>query len=179
MRLFVGLRPSDEFRAALSVLQSRLRAAGVTANYLDPSNLHMTLAFIGEWLEDVSGLLPEVTQPFSLSLSHVGLFPGAKVIWAGTGASEDLNQLAERVRNNLTEAGIPYDPKPFVPHITLGRKPAVPSGFHLSEIMIPQAVMTVRDVFLYRSDRRDTGMVYSVIGSGAGGGRSHELFSGS
>ena len=178
MRLFVGLRPSDEFRAALSVLQSRLRAAGVTASYLDPANLHMTLAFIGEWPENVSGVLPEVTQPFSLTLSHVGLFPGAKVIWAGTEASEALNQLALQVRNSLTEAGIPYDPKPFVPHITLGRKPAVPAGFRLSEPVIPQAVMTVRDVFLYRSDRRETGMVYSVIGSGSGNRRGQDLFPG-
>ena len=33
---------------ALAVLQDRLRCAGITGRYLDPSNLHMTLAFIGE-----------------------------------------------------------------------------------------------------------------------------------
>ena len=49
MRLFAGLRPPDAFRSALSLLQDRLRAAGVTGQYLDPSNLHMTLAFVGEW----------------------------------------------------------------------------------------------------------------------------------
>ena len=48
MRLFTALRPSDEFRAALADLQDRIRAAGVTGRYLDPSNLHMTMAFIGE-----------------------------------------------------------------------------------------------------------------------------------
>ena len=37
MRLFVGLRPSEEFRAALSMLQSQLQSAGVAARYLDPS----------------------------------------------------------------------------------------------------------------------------------------------
>ena len=83
MRLFVGLRPSDEFRARLSVLQSRLLDAGVAARYLEPSNLHLTLAFIGEWPENISGILPSVERPFTLTLSHVGLFPEAKVIWAG------------------------------------------------------------------------------------------------
>ena len=73
MRLFVGLRPSEELRTALSVLQSRLRSAGVEAKYLDPSNLHMTLAFIGEWPENVSGLLPKIKQPFPVTLSHVGI----------------------------------------------------------------------------------------------------------
>ena len=73
MRLFVGLRPSEEFRAALSVLQSRLQSAGVAARYLDPSNLHLTLAFIGEWPENVSAILPPVEQPFTLTLAAGGL----------------------------------------------------------------------------------------------------------
>ena len=167
MRLFVGLRPSDEFRTALSELQSRLREAGVTARYLDPLNLHLTLAFIGEWPENCAGILPKVDHPFQLSLSHVGIFPEAKVIWAGVEASDDLNRLAERVRENLAKAGIPFDGKPFVPHITLGRKPALPAGFRLTETAVPPAVMRVSDVFLYRSDRGENGMVYSVIGSGS------------
>ena len=62
MRLFVGIRPSEEFRAALALLQDRLRAAGVTGRYLDPSNLHLTLAFIGEWPEDVTEVLPEADR---------------------------------------------------------------------------------------------------------------------
>ncbi len=168
MRLFVGLRPDEKFRTALSILQSRLQSAGVEARYLDPSNLHMTLAFIGEWPENVSGLLPKIKRPFHLTLSHVGIFQQAKVIWAGVEESEELNELAEQVRTRLAEAAIPFDPKPFVPHITLGRKPVIPPGFSISEMNVPQAVMTVNDVFLYRSDREETGMVYSVIGCGSG-----------
>ncbi len=165
MRLFVGLRPAEEFRTALSVLQSRLLAAGVAARYLDPSNLHLTLAFIGEWPENISGLLPSVEQPFTLTLSHIGLFPEAKVIWAGVQPSDALDRLAQRVRFHLSEAGIPFDPKPFIPHITLGRKPVVPVGVSLSGIEIPPAVMTVEDVFLYSSYRDENGMVYSAVGS--------------
>lgn len=168
MRLFVGLRPSEEFRTALSMLQSRLQSAGVAARYLDPSNLHMTLAFIGDWPENVSSILPPVEQPFTLTLSGIGFFPEAKVIWAGVQKSSALERLAQQVREKLTAADIPYDPKPFVPHITLGRKPIVPETVNLSGIMIPPAVMTVEDVFLYRSDRGENGMIYSVIGSGSG-----------
>lgn len=165
MRLFVGLRPSEAFRRVLSELQVQLQDAGIAAKYLDPSNLHMTLAFIGEWPENVAGILPLVEQPFSITLSHIGLFREAKVIWAGVKESEPLNKLADSVRNNLSVAGIPFDPKPFVPHITLGRKPIIPAAFDLSEIVIPSAEMTVSDVFLYRSDHGENGIVYSVIGS--------------
>ena len=165
MRLFVGLRLSEAFRRALSELQVQLQDAGIAAKYLDPSNLHMTLTFIGEWPENVAGILPLVEQPFSIMLSHIGLFREAKVIWAGVEESEPLNKLADSVRNNLSAAGIPFDPKPFVPHITLGRKPIVSATFDISEIIIPAAEMTVSDVFLFRSDRGENGMVYSVIGS--------------
>ena len=60
MRLFVGLEPTPDFRAALSELQMRLQAAGIEGRYLSPMNVHMTLAFIGEWPEDVTGILPAV-----------------------------------------------------------------------------------------------------------------------
>lgn len=64
--------------------------------------------------------------------------PGeAKVIWAGVEASEPLDQLAGCVRNNLSAAGVPFDPKPFVPHITLGRKPIVPVAFDFSDMFPP------------------------------------------
>ena len=165
MRLFAGLRPPDAFRSALSLLQDRLRAAGVTGQYLDPSNLHMTLAFIGEWPEDVTEVLPEVDRPFSLVLSHLGYFPEAKVLWAGVEQSGELERLAGRVRRSLAEAGIPFDPKRFNPHITLVRKPSVPAGVIISEIGVPFAVTEVEEVCLFRSDRGKNGMVYTVIGS--------------
>ena len=164
MRLFAGLKPSEEFREALCGVQERLRAAGVAARYYEPSNLHMTLAFIGEWPENISAILPQVDQPFSVSLSKAGVFPKAKVVWAGVEPCKALDRLARRVRENLAQAGIPFDPKPFVPHITLGRRPSVPEGLDLTGIAIPSAAMTVTDVYLYRSDRGENGMVYSVIG---------------
>ena len=165
MRLFVGLCLSEDFRSALSELQNRLRAAGVTGQYLDPSNLHMTLAFIGEWPEDVTDTLPEVDRPFSVSLTHLGFFPEAKVLWAGVEPSEQLERLAGRARRNLADCGIPFDPKKFKPHITLLRKPSVPNGVIVSDLEIPEARMIVDEVCLYRSDRGKNGMVYTVIGS--------------
>ena len=168
MRLFVGIRPSEEFRAALALLQDRLRNAGVTGRYLEPSNLHLTLAFIGKWPEDVTEVLPEADPPFSLTLSHLGYFPEAKVLWAGVEKSDALERLAGRVRRSLAEAGIPFDPKRFNPHITLVRKPSVPAGVIISEIVVPSAVTEVEEVCLFRSDRGKNGMVYTVIGSSPG-----------
>ena len=171
MRLFIALQPDPAFRAALSVLQERLRAAGVAGQYLEPSNLHLTLAFVGAWQEDITAWLPPVTRPFPLVLSRPGVFPKAKVLWAGVEPSEALETLAGEVRRRLTDAAIPFDPKCFVPHITLARKPAVPDDAVLAGVEVPPASMTVREVCLYSSERGENGMVYTVIGRSGTTGR--------
>ena len=163
MRLFVGLEPSPAFREALAELQGRLRAAGVAGRYLEIGNLHMTLAFIGMWTEDAAVLLPTVDEPFPITLSCLGVFPKAKVLWAGVDPSEALNALAERVRRSLAEAEVPFDPQPFNPHITLARKPVIPDGLNLSQIEAPRAAMLVKDVCLYRSEPGENGVKYSLI----------------
>lgn len=167
MRLFVALEPSPEFREALAALQDRLRIAGVTGRYLDPSNLHLTLAFIGMWPEDVTALLPHVSEPFSIALSRLGVFPEARVLWAGVEPCVALHRLAGDVRQALAKADIPFDQKTFNPHITLVRKPLIPDNAALSDIDVPRAEMTVRGACLYRSDRGDNGPVYRVIGRAA------------
>ncbi len=167
MRIFIALQPTSAFRDALALVQARLRAAGVTGRYLTPSNLHLTLAFIGMWPEDISGLLPAVRQPFPVTLSHLGVFPKAKVLWAGVEPSEALDSAARQVRQALTAAEIPFDRQAFNPHITLARKPFVPEQGILSAIPIPRATMIVKEICLYRSDHGENGMEYTVIGRGS------------
>ena len=164
MRLFVGLEPTPDFRAALSELQTQLLTAGVDGRYLSPVNLHMTLAFIGEWPENVTEALPRITEPFSITLSHLGVFTGAKVLWAGIKPSQELNDLAARVRMRLDAVGIPYDRQSFNPHITLIRKPILPNEQLLTDIQIPSTSMIVKEVCLYQSAHEADGMKYTVIG---------------
>ena len=164
MRLFVGLEPTPDFRTALSGLQMQLRAAGVDGRYLAPSNLHMTLAFIGEWPEDVTGLLPVISKAFPITISHLGVFTGAKVLWAGVQPSQELYDLAMDVRKRLDDSGIPYDHQEFNPHITLIRKPNLPGADTLSSVQVTPATMMVRQVCLYQSVHEEDGMKYTVIG---------------
>ena len=164
MRLFAAIKPEGEFRSALAGLQDRLRRAGVTGRYLEESNLHMTLAFIGEWPEDITGLLPEVKNPFPLTLSHIGLFPGSDVLCAGVEPSEALENTVRRLRHVLADADVPFDRKAFVPHITLVRGVSVPNRADLGAVEVPPVTMTVSGISLYRSDRGKNGMIYTEIG---------------
>ncbi len=164
MRFFVGVEPTPDFRAALFDLQMQLQAAGVDGRYLLPSNLHLTLAFIGEWPEYVKEAMPVITKPFSITISHLGIFSGAKVLWAGIRPSPALNALAVKVRNQLDVADIPYDRQGFNPHITLIRKPILPSEQVLTAIQVAPASMIVQEVCLYQSIHEAGGMKYTVIG---------------
>ena len=164
MRLFIALAATPEFRDALAELQERLKAAGVEGRYLIPSNLHLTLAFIGEWQEDISQILPIVEKPFTITLSHLGVFTGAKVLWAGVEPSGELDALEEHVREELDERKIPYDHQEFNAHITLVRKPVLPDDDVLFSVQVPRASMIVREVCLYESVHEADGMRYTVIG---------------
>ncbi|MBR5111692.1 MAG: hypothetical protein IK099_16045 [Clostridia bacterium] len=73
MRLFVGLQPSPAFREALSELQERLRLVGVEGRYVTPDNLHLTLAFIGEWPVHVTENLPSIAEPFIKRMLIAGI----------------------------------------------------------------------------------------------------------
>ena len=163
MRLFIALQPSATFLTGLKDIQDQLRSAGVGGRYLAPDNLHLTLAFIGEWPVDITAMMPCIEEPFSLVLSDIGIFSRAKVLWAGVKPSEPLNALAAQIRQNLHNASIPYDPQPFNPHITLIRKPSLP-GDTLPEIKVSPVSMTVKEVCLYQSEHTENGMRYTVIG---------------
>ena len=49
MRLFIAIQFNEQMLDALTKLQNDLRAMGVTGNYTKRENLHLTLAFIGEY----------------------------------------------------------------------------------------------------------------------------------
>ena len=165
MRLFVAVQPTGEFISGLCLLQERLRCAGVGGRYIDEPNLHMTLAFIGEWSENISEILPAVKKPFPVVLSQIAVFPGSDVLCALTEPCEALDNTARAVRHSLADAGIPFDKKAFFPHITLVRNLRLPKHVDLTQIEVPRAAMTVQEVALYRSDRGKNGMVYTVIGT--------------
>ena len=162
MRLFIAIRLNESMRDALVSVQSFLRESGVQGNYTREENLHLTLAFIGEYSDPAHILETMRTvdfQPFSICLEGFGSF--GSLYWSGIGESGELSAYGKRLRRSLAEHGIPFDRKKFSPHITLIRK-ASNAGF--PGVVIPDAGMDVDTVSLMRSDRGKHGMIYTEIG---------------
>lgn len=158
MRLFIAILLSDAMRDALLAMQAEMRRQNVQASYTPAENLHLTLAFIGDYPDPdaVLDALPPLS-PFELRLQGFGAF--GDLWWAGLEDSPALEGYVKRLRRQLAQAGIPFDRKRFSPHITLARRAV---GRPL--LKAPEAAMTVGRASLMRSDRGRNGMIYTEIG---------------
>jgi 2'-5' RNA ligase len=161
MRLFIAIKLNSELRNALTDVQQRLIRRGIRGNYTNTDNLHITLAFIGEYDEPdfVTEVISEVPfSPFPISLSTLGHF--GNLWWVGLDDNDELDSYVKRLRKALSEAGIPFDKKKFSPHITLIRK-AIGT---LPAVSVPKTVMSVDHISLMSSKRGTKGMIYTEIG---------------
>lgn len=132
MRTFVALNLSAETRAALHAAAEPLRAAldhGVS--WTREPALHLTLKFLGDRSEEFASRLSAGLRSAlrgepacRIDIGGVGAFPSLgrpRVLWVGIAANPELNGLYERVEAVCAALGAPREPRPFHPHVTLGR----------------------------------------------------------
>ena len=162
MRLFIATQTGAALKAELLRIQKQMRISGVTGSYTAEQNLHMTLAFIGEYDDPekvISAIRASEPEPAAVTLCGIGAF--GDLYYAALDADRALYGNAARLRRALDSLGIPYDKKKFKPHITLIRR-----AVNAAELPAAKAVTdAVTRTVLMRSDRTPRGMVYTVIGS--------------
>jgi len=160
MRLFIAVLLSDEMKAEIIAMMHVLKKAGVKGNYVPKQNLHLTLAFIGETkdAEAVRQALDTISfKPFRLTLSEKGNF--GDLLWIGLKGNQGLSAVVKAVREALDNAGIKYDRKKFLPHITIVRKAAG----SWQQVPAPTGGMMVKKVSLMKSEVIDGKRVYTEI----------------
>ena len=163
VRLFIAVQLSEEMRDEICRAQGELLCMGVRGSYTPRENLHLTLAFIGDYsdpeqvLEVMSGI---PFEPFELRLDGMGCF--GDLWWAGLKPSPGLQGYVRQLRHALAEAGIPFDRKRFSPHITVLRRASVELS-RLPGISVEGIGMLADHASLMRSDRGKRGMIYTEI----------------
>lgn len=137
-RLFVGLVLPEEAAGRLARrLAPLLDDEGVQAYAAE--DLHLTLAFLGEFPEDrrptLEGALQEELRGLvapELTLSGTGAFPGReapRVLWSGVEERPGVAGRLAALRNRVLQAALSlgWRPpaaergRPFRPHVTVGR----------------------------------------------------------
>ena len=175
MRLFTGLDLPAEVVGNLERLLERLRPAA-RIQWSVPANLHVTTKFIGEWpdqrlaeLQDALGTIP-ARPPIAVRIHELGFFPNARsprVFWCGIEAP-GLAELAAETDRASSSLGIAGETRPFTPHLTLARikdrldpEPLRQAIAALSSLEF--GGFEARRFFLYRSQLRPTGSVYTKL----------------
>ena len=160
MRLFIAVSLSDEMKRSITSALHDMKQKNIRGNYVPTQNLHLTMAFIGERKEadDVISAMKSVEyKPFKLALSETGVF--GDLLWVGMKGNQGLSGAVKSIRDALDAAGISYDTKKFVPHITLIRKM---SG-NWKSVPAPKGEMMVKKISLMRSDVKNGKRIYTEI----------------
>jgi 2'-5' RNA ligase len=179
LRLFVGARVSvacaNQLGSAAEALARRAQQTGVRARWLAPASYHVTLAFLGwarrDAVEAIGDAIARATineGPFGFRAARLGAFPStdqATVVWAGVEDSGALARIAAALAREVGALGFAVDPRPFHPHITMGRlrEPAAVSG-----VILPLAEQVFSDtrlnaVTLYESEMKTGGSEYRSV----------------
>lgn len=127
-RLFVAVEIPARVRGAVEAAARPLRRVLPDARWVDPSALHLTVAFVGEVSDEerraVEGACAEAAATvgsFDLALSgRAGNF-GRGVLWAGVEHSHALGRLATAVRGAMVARGLPVEDRAYHAHVTLAR----------------------------------------------------------
>jgi 2'-5' RNA ligase len=125
-RLFVAIDLPEATRRLLADLDPHIRGV----RWIDPVQMHLTLAFFGDVADEIALALREKLSAiefgaFFLPVVDVGTFSakGApKIIWIGVGkAHPHLFQIYKRVLEAALAAGLEPELCPWHPHITIAR----------------------------------------------------------
>jgi 2'-5' RNA ligase len=127
-RLFFALWPSPGLQRDIAASAATLiRNAGVTGRPARTEGLHLTLLFLGQVAPEAEPALYEAASGaaapgFSLRLDRLDSFAKARVLWLGCREVPlALGLLARQLRERVAAAGIEFDRKPLVPHVTVMR----------------------------------------------------------
>lgn len=161
MRLFLAAMPDDSFRLTLEQLQKELKDAGIKGRYTDPFNLHLTLAFIGEYgdPDHIMDVIEEIPfEPVFLKPEKISLLGDLYILTFEE--NRELSLYVQRLHRVLAGNDIPFDRKSFIPHITLVRK----ADTDFPEFPITKTEeMECSSVSLMRSQQGRNGMNYTEI----------------
>ncbi len=179
VRSFIAVPIPGMVQKQARLIQGRLQAVGGDVKWVDPSQIHITLKFLGgvesallDALKEAVTAAIHVQPPFSLRLSGLGTFPSTgvpRVIWAAIGGElHRLLSLQKEVEAALVEKGFPPEERSFSPHVTLGRVRSPRNIAQLKGLLrsmegVDLGEFPVAEVLVMKSELLPSGPRYTVL----------------
>ena len=158
-RLFISIDLPERIKDDIEDLYMAIPGA----KWVDYSQIHLTLRFIGEvdniMEEQIIAVLKTISMPpFELSLKGVGYFPPRRhprILWAGVAENPELFRLQGKIERALNSIGIAPEQRRFHPHITIARLNEPPlekiALFMAQNSLFSTELFAVSQFHLYRS----------------------------
>ncbi len=163
LRLFFALWPDEPTRAALNHTGKWLHQHW-GGRRMRADTLHLTLAFLGcTPVAQLDALLASVykvqAKSFEIILDQPGYWRHNHIGWFGPSQPPtQLGELVDAVNTAIQTAGVNFDARPHVPHVTLLRN--IAGG---DTPVCESVTWSVRDFVLVASRTNAEGAYYEVI----------------
>ncbi|MCK5098640.1 MAG: RNA 2',3'-cyclic phosphodiesterase [Desulfobacteraceae bacterium] len=183
IRAFIAICFPEKVILHLRKLQTLLKSYKIRASWPNPSNMHLTLKFLGDIpssrIQVINTCINRTVLDFkkeserlSLSVKKIGVFPTAKkprVIWTGIqGQTSRLEMIHSLLDANLGEKGFKKEKKAFSPHITLCRLKQSVSEKRITQILqnhadIESEAFFIKEITLFKSQLTSSGAVHTKL----------------
>lgn len=186
MRLFFAVEFNHTLKDAVSKAIANARIPSPPWRWVAPSNIHVTIKFLGETADEMVPLLVETVEgacrevaPFEIALGRLGGFPDLRkprvLFYETTSGAPELAGLARTVEAALhRDLSIPMERRPFRAHATVARvKHAIAPDVSLRLEKAPPVEappQRVERVSLMKSELRREGALYEAVKGIALGG---------
>ena len=176
IRTFVCIEVPETIRGRIASLQQELRGGDAQVSWVKPSNIHLTIKFLGDVaaskIENIRLAVERAANPinkFEIEVGGAGCFPAPRnprVLWVGlANLPESLKQLHVRIEDELAREGFEREAKRLSPHLTIGRVRAPKGASRVAEDLIARGFVPerfeAREVIVMRSDLNPKGSIYT------------------
>lgn len=174
VRTFIAIKLPDRLKKELGKVQRNLGEQVDLLRFINPDQLHITLAFLGRISMEHQSLVISVAEeiantltPFTLFPTQLGAFPRINrpsIVWVGLGGDTlRLEHLVLKLERDLSHHHI-YPIRGvggFAPHITIGkvsrkdrrhRLHSVASVLEETQLDLADLVIPVREIVVYQSN---------------------------
>ncbi|MGB9911664.1 MAG: RNA 2',3'-cyclic phosphodiesterase [Microgenomates group bacterium] len=175
MRLFISGEVPLEIKKEFLIIQEKVKKEKINGRWVKPSLSHLTLIFLGETkkekLPKIKKILNSVTNsysPFAFSLEKISAFPSptqAKIIALFLRKEDEkIDSFLREVQKSFKKENIWFDPKPFIPHLTLCRLKIPKNIEKLTKVIkIKNSKFLIKEISLKQSFLDAQGPLYKNL----------------